>query len=224
MVHAILYALNIAALLVGLWVFSLAEGEKRFSLALVQVMFCLPLLIGEYIYLATDMKGATLQLVLFSEIIFGLVWLSMAMNLHRAAITIASGSRRQLLGETVIGGMVAIAAGYFLAYHPVEYITSAKWAFGMYGPVYFSAILLLLIILYGSWRLEQFWGSLNAAQRWEYMQPEGAGQDDLEDIQINGFRIKISCTQGQGLHGVFLFGIAGDDNHLRVRFSGNDLL
>ena len=168
MVHGILYSLNIVALLLGLRVFSLAEGEKRFSLALVQTMFCLPLLICEYVYLAADMESDTLQLVLFSEIIFGLVWLSMTMNLHRATDTIVSVSRRHLLGETIIGGMAAVAAGYFLALRPVEYIVSSKWAFAMYSPAYFSAILLLLIILYGSWRLEQFWQSLNAAQRWEY--------------------------------------------------------
>lgn len=168
MVHIILYGLNIGALLLGLKVLSLPEGEKRFSLALVQTMFCLPLLIGEYLYLAADMRGATLQLVLFSEVIFGLVWLSMTMNLHRAAATIASTSRRQLIGEVVVGGMTAVAAGYFLAFHPAEYIVSAKWAFTMFSPIYFGAILLLFIILYGSWRLEQFWQSLNAAQRWEY--------------------------------------------------------
>jgi len=168
MVYSILYTLNITTLLVGLLVFCLDEGEKRFSLALLQAMFCLPLLVGEYMYLAAGMESVALQLVLFSEIIFGLVWLSMTMNLHRAAVTVGSGSRRKLLGETIAGAITAAAAGYFLAYRPVEYIVSTKWAFGRYSPVYFSAMLLLLIVLYGSWRLEQFWHSLNVAQRWEY--------------------------------------------------------
>ena len=167
-VYGILYTLNISALLLGLFVFCLDEGEKRFSLALLQVMFCLPLLVGEYMFLAAGMASVTLQLVLFSEIIFALVWLSMTMNLHRAAVTTGSGLKRKLLGETIVGAITASAAGYFLAYRPVEYIVSTQWAFGRYSPVYFSSMLILLIVLYGSWRLEQFWHSLNVAHRWEY--------------------------------------------------------
>ncbi len=38
----------------------------------------------------------------------------------------------------------------------------------MYGPVYFSAVLVLLVVLYAAWRLEEFWRPLNGARRWEY--------------------------------------------------------
>lgn len=166
MVHTALYTCNIILLLTGLLIFTKEQGASRFSLALVQTMACLPLLVGEYFFLAADMRADTAQLVLFSEIIFGLIWLSMTMSLHRATTTMASDSRGEQLGEVVIGAVTALSAGYFVSYQPEVF--GSQWIVPLYSADYFSAILILLIVLYGAWRLEQFWRSLSGSQRWEY--------------------------------------------------------
>jgi putative PEP-CTERM system histidine kinase len=59
-------------------------------------------------------------------------------------------------------------AWYFPAHYPVVEIFDVTLSFHIYGPVYFSAILVLLAVLYTAWRLEQFWRPLSSAMRWEY--------------------------------------------------------
>ncbi len=76
------YTMNLLLLLSGLLGIRLDSSERRFSLALVQTLLGLPLLAAEYLYLAYHLEARAVQLVLFSEIIFALVWLSMALRLR----------------------------------------------------------------------------------------------------------------------------------------------
>lgn len=162
------YILNLLVVFSGILVLWMAKGERCYSLALVQALVCLPLLAGGYCYLAYQFEESAVQSVLFSESIFGLIWLFMTRNLYQATVTTSYGSRGKLLREILIGGIAVAAAGYFLAYCPVTEVLDSKWRFAIYSPVYFFAILILLTFLYSSWRLEQFWRSLNGTQRWEY--------------------------------------------------------
>ena len=164
------YAMNFLLLLSGLFGIRLDTSERRFSLALVQTLLGLPLLAAEYFYLGYNLEAQAIQIVLFSEFIVILIWLSLALQLRRVTISImgSSQSRLYFLIEIMVGGVVTAVAGYFLVYRAVIEITDAGIAFHNYSPVYFSALFILMTALYAAWRLEQFWRALNTARRWEY--------------------------------------------------------
>ncbi|MBL0699912.1 MAG: hypothetical protein JJV92_03395 [Desulfosarcina sp.] len=162
------YTLNLLLLLSGLSGIRLDSGERRFSLALVQTLLVLPLLAGEYLYLAYHMEAQAAQVVLFSEIVFALIWLSMALRFRDATLVTVSASRLNFLLEIIVVAVVMALAGYFLVYRSVVETSDAILAFRIYSPVYFSAVFIPTTLLYTAWRLEQFWRTLNVARRWEY--------------------------------------------------------
>jgi hypothetical protein len=162
------YTLNLLLLLSGLLVIRLDSGERRFSLALVQTLLGLPLLAGEYLYLAYHLEAQAVQIALFSEIVFALIWLSMALQLRSATVAPVRESRLNFLIEIIVGGVVTAMAGYFLVYRFATEISDAILTFHIYSPIYFSAVFILMTVLYASWQLEQFWRALDAARRWEY--------------------------------------------------------
>ncbi|MCD6387795.1 MAG: hypothetical protein J7L69_00175 [Desulfobulbaceae bacterium] len=162
------YTLNGLLLLSGLLGLRLHSGDRRFAFSLVQTLLGLPLLAGEYHYLAHHLETRAIQVILFSEIIFALIWLSMALRLRDATVETVGESRRHVLIEISVGAVVTAVAGYFLAYRPVIEISDSIPAFHNYSPVYFSAVFILATVLYAFWRLEQFWRVLNSSQRWEY--------------------------------------------------------
>jgi hypothetical protein len=162
------YALNLLLILLWLLGIRLFSGERKFSLSLVQTLLGLPLLAAEYLYLAYHLGAQAVQLVLFSEIVFALIWLSMAQRLRSATVATVGESRPRFLIEIIVGVVVTAVAGYFLVYRFVSEISDATLAFHFYSPVYFSAVFILMTVLYAAWRLEQFWRALNTAQRWEY--------------------------------------------------------
>jgi len=164
------YTLNSLLLLSGLLGFRLDSSERRFSLVLVQTLLGLPLLAGEHFYLAYHLEAQAVQIVLFSEIIFALIWLTMALRLRSVTLATmdSSQTRRNFLIEIVVGVLVAAVANYLLVFHSVTEISDASIVFHIYSPIYFAAVFILMTVLNTAWRLEQFWRALNAARRWEY--------------------------------------------------------
>jgi putative PEP-CTERM system histidine kinase len=164
----VLYTLNIALLLPALLAIRSGKGEKRYSLALVQTLFALPLLALEYFYLGYNMEAESARLVFFSEIIFGLVWLSMTLHLHRAAIESRYNTGFQFFWEISVAVVSVAVTSFFLFFGSSVLVSVSQISFHSYGFVFFSALLMLVVMLYSSWRLEQFWGLLGVAKRWEY--------------------------------------------------------
>ncbi len=163
MLIPLLYTLNILLLLSGIASLWLKSGERKFSIALLRSLAGLLLLAGEYYYFSSHFEVQAAQLILFSEIIFSLLWICLALCLNNIANSSVNSSHRYCLIEIPI----AAVAIYFLACGSFQFSESGL-AFSNYSPVYFSAIFILATVLYASWRLEQFWRGLNAAQRWEY--------------------------------------------------------
>jgi len=157
------YLLNIILLLSGIAAVRLRSEERNFSIALLRCLTGLLILVGEYIYLTCHFDQQAAQLVLFSEIIFALIWLCLALRIHNIANVKPSRSHLYCFTEIPI----AVVAAYFLA-HGSILIVESTISFINYGPEYFSAVFMLVAVLYTSWRLEQFWRGLNTAQRWEY--------------------------------------------------------
>ena len=168
MLIPLFYVLNLLLLAAGLLVLRLDSGERRFSLSLIQSLAGLPLLAGEYLYLAHHLAAPAIKVVLFSEIAFSLIWLFMGLNLRSATATTVGKSRLNDWLEIIVGTVVTLMAGYFMVYYLVPEISEAALAFHPYSPIYFSAVFILLTALYAAWRLEQFWRALDTARRWEY--------------------------------------------------------
>lgn len=162
------YTLNILLLLSGLLTIRTKTGERRYSLALVQALFALPLLAGEYFYLAYHLEVEVTHVILFSEIVFGLIWLSMTLHLHRAAIESRYNSKLHPIIEILVAVVVITVVSFFLNFSFPAIISVDLFFFPNYGLVYLSALAMLIVVLYGSWRLEQFWRRLSIARRWEY--------------------------------------------------------
>ncbi len=159
------YTLNIFILLVGNASIFLKSGEKTFSIALFRILLSLPLLAGEYFYLAYHFAAETAQLVLFSEIIFILLLLYLALHLR----TVSDTSIRKHRYYCLIEIFVAAAATYFLVFRSAPTIFESSISIQKYGSEYCAAIFFLIIVFFISWRLEQFWRSLKNAQRREYI-------------------------------------------------------
>jgi putative PEP-CTERM system histidine kinase len=128
----------------------------------------LPLVACEYLYLAYNWEPRAVQLVLFSDTVFIIIWFSLALRLGLATRTFIDGFRRHFLIEVLAGSVLLVIAGYFLLYSSVVEIYETSLSFRIYGPVYFLTVLILIVVLYVAWRLEQFWRPLNSARRWEY--------------------------------------------------------
>ncbi|HBF42816.1 MAG TPA: hypothetical protein DDW42_04160, partial [Desulfobacteraceae bacterium] len=162
------YTLNLLLLLSGLLGIRPNSDERRFSLALLQTLLILPLLAGEYLYLSYHLEAQAVLVALFSETLFALIWISMVRWLQGATVATVRESPPRFLIEIIVGVVVTAVAGYFLVYRSVTEISNAILAFHHYSPVYFSAVFILMTVLYVSWRLEQFWRALNVARRFEY--------------------------------------------------------
>ncbi len=122
------------------------------------------MLAGEYIYLAYHFEAETVQLVLWSEIIFALLLLCLALHLH----TVSDTSIRKHRYYCLLTFFIATAAAYFLIFRSAPEIFESSFSIQKYSSEYFAAIICLIAVLYTSWRLEHFWRGLSSAQRWEY--------------------------------------------------------
>ena len=162
------YTLNSLLLLSGLLIIRIKTGERRYSLALVQALFALPLLASEYCYLAYHLEVEVTHVILLSEIIFVLIWFSMTLHLHRAAIETRYNSKLYSIIEILVTTVVITVALFFLTFSFPAIISVDLFSFPIYGFVYLSTLCMLTTVLYGSWRLEQFWRGLSMARRWEY--------------------------------------------------------
>ena len=162
------YTLNVLILLSGLLAFRRGSGERNFSLALVQTLLAVPLLSGEYFYLLYHWELPVIQLIFFSEIMFILMWFSLALRLGRLIRISVEGLRLYFLIEVFFGVVLLALAGHCLRYYSEIGISDASLSFPMYGPVYSLNILILMAVLYTAWRLEEFWRPLSVAGRWEY--------------------------------------------------------
>ncbi|PHR24436.1 MAG: hypothetical protein COA36_15465 [Desulfotalea sp.] len=162
------YTLNVLLCLSGLLHYQKKSHAKQFTLALIQTLFSLPLLACEYLYLAFNSNEQAGQLIFFSEIIFILIWLSLAIRMLRAAQTTVSANKHLFTIEFLAGLAILSLALYFLTTRSVFDFSNGKITFPHYGVIYFSTLLTLFTTLYSSWKIEAFWQSLDKSERWKY--------------------------------------------------------
>ncbi len=162
------YALNILLLLSGLLRFRVSNEGRCLAIVIIQTLFFLPLLAGEFLYLSYNLNPLTVHAVFFSEIIFALIWFSMARRLRSTTIITAYKSQLGFLIEIILSILITTTAYYFLDYRSISDISDKILIFNIFSPIYFSTIFLLISVIYTTWRIEQFWRYLNTAQRREY--------------------------------------------------------
>jgi putative PEP-CTERM system histidine kinase len=167
MIH-LFYALNLLLLLSCLFAIRLKTGERLFSMSLVQSLLSLPLLAVEYIYLAYNLEPHVISAVLFSEIVFTLIWFNLAYRLRKATVVANAGSRLSFYIEISVGTLITGLSYYCLVYNSFFLVVDGILVFDLYDPLYFYSIFILTAMLFAAWRLEEFWRALTPAYRWEY--------------------------------------------------------
>ncbi len=164
----ILYIINGLLFLSGFFTFFLKEPEKRFSRALVQALLVVVLLAAEYVFLAYYRTECLVRLVLVSEILLSFTWFFMAFYLRHAIAVNTEKRVTRIRTSQVAGSVITVVACLVVYRYSVFEQFAGEIVFPTYGFVYLIAVINLAAVLYISWRLEQFWRRLNAAQRWEY--------------------------------------------------------
>ena len=118
MLIPLLYTLNILLLLSEIASIWLKSGERNFSIALLRSLAGLPLLAGEYFYFAYHFETQPAQLILFSEVIFSLLWLCLALRLHNLSDAKTSNSYRYCFIEIPIVAAAMYSLSRGLIYIP----------------------------------------------------------------------------------------------------------
>jgi putative PEP-CTERM system histidine kinase len=164
----ILFTLNILLLLSALVNFRLTATEKLLSLSLVRSLLCLPLLAAQYLYLSYDFLPETATVILFSENVFGIVWLFTAVRFYTLISSLQEEHKLITSLEIVLGAIAVVAAFFYTGTGELRQGDDGTMIFQQYGPVFVYAIFALVVMILMAWRLEAFWRSLPQARRWEY--------------------------------------------------------
>ncbi len=146
----------------------MSTEQKRYSFGIIQILLILPLVSVVYIYASSHLGKETVQLILFSELAFTLLWLSMTMHLKKA---MNSSQKLSLQKNSLqISFILATAATgyYFIVGYQVIIVNEIDFGFKVFDPIFISSIFTLVVMLYGAWQLEAFYRQLNNSQRWEY--------------------------------------------------------
>ena len=162
------YIINFILLASCLLIFLFRSGERQFTLSLIRTLTGLPLLAGEYIYFVYNFEPEAAHLILFSECIFGLIWIFTAQRLHEIGIEEVSGLRALSLAEIGGGAILGGLTAYFLMNPPALFLSQDFLVFNHYGGIYFYSLFLLASMVFMAWRMEGFWRGLQSIHRWEY--------------------------------------------------------
>lgn len=162
------YALNIILLLSSFLHFRKSNNDENLSISLIQALFSLPLLACEYLYFAYHLNSHTGELIFFSEAVFILTWLSLARRMRLPAESPDSTMKQNYVIEVIAGAVFLAQACYVLKTQLLFIFNDHDIFLPKYGAVYCLSILALLIVLYSSWKIEEFWRSIGNTERWRY--------------------------------------------------------
>ncbi|BHH81960.1 XrtA/PEP-CTERM system histidine kinase PrsK [Desulforhopalus sp. 52FAK] len=164
----VFYGLNIVLFLSTFLHFRKKNDDGHLAISLVQALFFLPLLASEYLYFAYHFYYQTGELIFFSEAVFILIWLSLAKRLRQNLETPETAIKNNFLFEILSGSFFLILTGYIIETQLIFEFFATNIGLPKYGAVYCLSILVLFIVLYSSWKIEEFWRSMRKAERWRY--------------------------------------------------------
>ncbi|MCJ7603791.1 MAG: ATP-binding protein [Desulfobulbaceae bacterium] len=161
---------NLVLLAASFFALRLPELHRKFSLAILQALLFLPLLVVEYLAVALnlipDPEGFTILLA--SQNLFLVIWSTAARRL-RDAMSVSKPEPTAILGllhAAIVVLILAATAFQFLV--PGFAISPEGISFSQFGPVYFASLICLLVMLFMAWQLEAFWRQLPKSRRREY--------------------------------------------------------
>ncbi len=169
MLNHFFYGMNLSLVLACLLGLRLAGGERRVSLSLLQVLLLLPLLVGEYLHLSSLLEPSAITLLFFSENVAALLLFSLAWRLSRST-TSPAPEPAWVIPLQVATGLLFFALSCYCrsCQADIRFAGVDQVVAGHYGPLYYHALALLVMVLAAAWRLEIFWRSLPPVHRWEY--------------------------------------------------------
>ncbi|SPD74958.1 putative Histidine kinase [uncultured Desulfobacterium sp.] len=161
---------NLIILAASFITFWLPEVRRKFSLAILQTLFFLPLLVVEYLAVALDFipnpEGFTLLLA--SQSLFLVIWSNVgrrlldAMSVGRSSFISTVGLMHALIVVLIL--VVTV----FQILVPGFEIGQDGISFSSFSPIYFASVISLLVMLFTAWQLEAFWRQLPKNRRREY--------------------------------------------------------
>lgn len=163
-----IYGLNYVLLLSCLFDLRCQNAEQRFSFSLLRLFLLIPLLVLEYLYFSAYPQDGLVPAVFFSENIFALTCIGLALSLQQVIFTETRQKPAYRLAPAgiVIAGL-AMGVLWMLG-KPVFEIIENDLLFPHYGQLFFSSLFFLIAILLMAWRLEAFLRTLAPKARWPY--------------------------------------------------------
>jgi len=144
------------------------EPGRCFSFGFIRIFFLIPLLAVEYSYFGVHMQGHLAVPLFFSETVFGLTWINIALhfpNVIDPDVKLSSSYHLTAIFG-VIGG--TFLGSYWLFIRPAFKISDYHLLFPYHGQLYFSSFFVLIACLVMAWRVETFWRRLPPKDRWLY--------------------------------------------------------
>lgn len=170
MLTNLFWLINLLLLAASFIALRLPEVHRKFSLAILQALFFLPLLVVEYLTVAlnliTDLEGFTILLA--SQNLFLVIWSTAARRLRDA---LSAKQPKPFVNLSLIHALIVVlclAATAFQTIMPSFTVTSKGINFSQFGSVYFASLICLLVMLFMAWQLEDFWRQLPKSKRREY--------------------------------------------------------
>ncbi len=147
----------------------LPQTHRKFSLAILQTLFFLPLLVAEYLVAAlnliSDLEGFTILLA--SQNLFLVIWSTAGRRLLDAMSPDRPSSAFLGLIHTVLVALILLITAYQISL-PSFVIAQEGIHFAMFGSIYFASIICLMVMLFMAWQMEAFWRQLPKSRRREY--------------------------------------------------------
>jgi putative PEP-CTERM system histidine kinase len=165
-----LILINLLVMVASFLALRLPEAHRKFSLAILQTLFFLPLLVMEYLAvilnLVPDPEGFTL--LLSSQNLFLILWSTVARGLRDAMA--ADRTEPAVIVNLIHAAIIflVLTVSVFQLHKPSFTISPEGIRFFQFGPIYFSSLICLLVMLFMAWQLEAFWRQLPKSRRREY--------------------------------------------------------
>jgi putative PEP-CTERM system histidine kinase len=162
--------LNFSLLAVSFFAMRAQETSRKFSLAIVQVLLFLPLLITEYLAIILNFIPAPEGVAVFfvSQSLFMVIWSTVA---YRVRDTMFAGhleSTSLLHGIHVAVVLLILAAALFQVIRPGFSINQEEIRVSQFGSLYLASLLSIAVMLFMAWQLEAFWRQLPKSRSREY--------------------------------------------------------
>ncbi|MGE0085584.1 MAG: XrtA/PEP-CTERM system histidine kinase PrsK [Desulfococcaceae bacterium] len=153
-------------LLSGLGICCEKTDQRLFPFSLLRILVAIPLLTGEYFFLAHAPSHHIVFMVFITESLFALIWFETGLFLKSASESQSRPGRSLLLSEIPL---IFTAGAFYCFSDPAAIATVQEEILYSQSVLFFvSNLFMLLSMLVMAWQLEIFWRKLSATQRWEY--------------------------------------------------------